>query len=256
MTVQAALPIPSWSVAVNPPPIQLWAVDVGFSPTGAWDREDLLAAFSEPTQLLSASSETLLRAFLLELTVHNQQVSTLPTAQELVSLVKRTAKRTKKQEAEISAQVSPMTVKGAVVAAGVGKLRPALNVLIDAVLEETRRPILYCKFRLNRVRAYQLLTQLAPLFLGLDFPMHPSFPSGHSTQAHLVANVLEDVFGVNGVKRAARKMAWHIGRNRELAGLHYPSDTKAGEVLARVLQTHLQGPRYAALCKNARSEYP
>ncbi len=91
-------------------------------------------------------------------------------------------------------------------------------------------------------------------------PRHPSFPSGHSTVAHLTALLLLSIdgiakrFGVFEVSRnvgskpaagdllantydvdnrsALLWLAWRIAKGRERLGLHYPSDSAAGRWLA------------------------
>ncbi|HEX4614630.1 MAG TPA: hypothetical protein VH230_01835, partial [Stellaceae bacterium] len=66
-------------------------------------------------------------------------------------------------------------------------------------------------------------------------PGHASYPSGHSTQAHLVALMLGEVMPERlvGPRRPLRLPAERIARNREVLGLHYPSDSKAGAKLAK-----------------------
>ena len=82
-------------------------------------------------------------------------------------------------------------------------------------------------------------------------PGHPAFPSGHATQSWLMAlsitYVLEEaeldetdgpVLGQN-----LRVLARRIARNREIAGLHYPSDSTAGRQLAQAV--------FAPLCRTS-----
>ena len=48
-----------------------------------------------------------------------------------------------------------------------------------------------------------------------------------------------------------------IGVNREVAGLHYPADTKAGISLSRqFVDLLLQDPEFQALLKKAQTEVP
>jgi hypothetical protein len=66
-------------------------------------------------------------------------------------------------------------------------------------------------------------------------PGHASYPSGHSTQAHLIAHCAGLVLptAVQTVLQTnLGALADRIGRNREIAGLHYPTDTAAGVTLA------------------------
>ena len=83
-------------------------------------------------------------------------------------------------------------------------------------------------------------SHLCPALLPpIPVPGHASYPSGHATQAHLMA-----LFAAEAMPAASKAdvafvlaaLARRIGRNREIAGLHFASDTKAGEVLAANIQ--------------------
>ena len=92
---------------------------------------------------------------------------------------------------------------------------------------------MYFKNLYNRPRPSQLCPALLP---PVEIPGHASFPSGHSTQAHLMALCMNDV--LNGLPQQNTMgddlwtLADCIARNREIAGLHYRSDTDAGVALA------------------------
>jgi hypothetical protein len=82
-------------------------------------------------------------------------------------------------------------------------------------------------------------SQLAPgLMPPIPVPGHPAYPSGHSTQAHLMAlcvkralpTAIRPALGI-----VIDELADRIARNREIAGLHFESDSKAGENLAQSL---------------------
>ncbi|HEU0218357.1 MAG TPA: hypothetical protein VFQ90_17010 [Stellaceae bacterium] len=98
----------------------------------------------------------------------------------------------------------------------------------------------------NRPRASRLSPSLLP---PIEVPGHASYPSAHSTQSHLVANLLADAMpdqanqatdstGATDIPHGPlQRMAERISRNREVLGLHYPSDSAAGKLLAD--QTYL-----------------
>jgi hypothetical protein len=73
----------------------------------------------------------------------------------------------------------------------------------------------------------------------IPVPGHPAYPSGHSTQAHLMALCVKDVLPTaalqNALGEVIDELADRIARNREIAGLHFESDSKAGENLAQSL---------------------
>jgi membrane-associated phospholipid phosphatase len=77
----------------------------------------------------------------------------------------------------------------------------------------------------------------------IPVPGHASFPSGHATQAYLMALFIERALASKGyavaVARQVKVLAVRIARNREIAGLHYPTDSVAGRRLAVSLRDTL-----------------
>jgi membrane-associated phospholipid phosphatase len=91
----------------------------------------------------------------------------------------------------------------------------------------------------DRVRPSQLVPALLP---PIPVPGHASYPSGHSTQAHLFARCATEILQATqgqGISLVLTRLADRIARNREIAGLHYPSDSAAGASLASSLFTIL-----------------
>ena len=94
------------------------------------------------------------------------------------------------------------------------------------------------KAKYMRPRPSQICPALLP---PIAVPGHASYPSGHSTQAHLMALCMGAVFdGLTAgqqpntmpMRRDLAALADRIARNREIAGLHYPSDSQAGVKIA------------------------
>ncbi|MEM9670441.1 MAG: phosphatase PAP2 family protein [Pseudomonadota bacterium] len=113
-------------------------------------------------------------------------------------------------------------------------------------------PIIHkAKLQFDRVRPSFADTLLDP---AIEVPGHPSFPSGHSTQATLIAEILS-------VLDASRREAFladaeRIAQNREIAGLHYHSDSIAGANLARNFLVFLhQTSWFAELLGRAKNEW-
>jgi membrane-associated phospholipid phosphatase len=98
--------------------------------------------------------------------------------------------------------------------------------------------VMYYKHKFNRPRPSQL---------------RPSFPSGHSTQSHLIAHFLERAIGI---KHPAYELLHPLGNriaiNREVMGLHYRSDSVAGEELAEKLDALTQKVAYNTSGANAK----
>jgi acid phosphatase (class A) len=84
------------------------------------------------------------------------------------------------------------------------------------------------KLTFNRARPQQICPALVPL---INSPSHASFPSAHSLESHMIALALAEVRP--GAERILTALADRIGRNREVAGVHYPSDTLAGRQIAK-----------------------
>ena len=80
----------------------------------------------------------------------------------------------------------------------------------------------------NRPRPSQLLMALMP---PIDPPGHAAYPSGHATEAYIISAMLKEVMPA-GAAEPLDRLAERVARNREVLGMHYPSDSEAGKVLA------------------------
>jgi membrane-associated phospholipid phosphatase len=126
------------------------------------------------------------------------------------------------------------------------KSAPATHLLVETAAYIGQYQVMWYKRHFHRARPSQFSPALLP---PIDVPGHASFPSGHATQSMLIALCLEQVmpaavstpFSVNAPDNPPppnpgisplQQMAARIARNREVLGLHYPSDSKAGRLLA------------------------
>lgn len=145
----------------------------------------------------------------------------------------------------------------AVVGSVVAPDRPHARAAVDAVLSNVVAPIFRLKRRFMRGRPAMCCSEpLNPMFPpgDPDHPAHPAYPSGHATQAYAVAFFYARLFPqlTDGLMTAAADIAW----NREIAGLHYPSDSLAGKLLASQLVDMLfEHPEFAALAEAAAAEF-
>ena len=96
-------------------------------------------------------------------------------------------------------------------------------------------PIIFkLKKKYNRVRPYYLEPCIKPT---APKPKHAAYPSGHSTQVHFIAAVLS--------KKYPRKTAGYyslanrVATNREVAGVHYVSDSKHGKIVGETIAKHV-----------------
>jgi hypothetical protein len=138
--------------------------------------------------------------------------------------------------------------------------RPATVYLCTVALRIASFQVMHYKSKYNRVRPSRLSPRLLP---PIEPPGHAAFPSGHATQARLIALCLEQVMPGAIIPAAPdqgplRQMADRIARNREVLGLHYRTDSAAGQRLANEtfnLMLALALPKVAHLIAVARTEW-
>ena len=122
-------------------------------------------------------------------------------------------------------------------------------------LKETEQDLNYFIFRdklkFSRVRPSTLSDQIEPV---IENPAHASYPSGHGAQSYYTALVLSDI---NPVKRDIYiKAAKEISHRREIAGIHFPTDTAAGYRLAEnVYEALMQKQEVKKLFLEAKKEF-
>jgi hypothetical protein len=132
---------------------------------------------------------------------------------------------------------------------------PCTNFLFQGAMRAAEFAAMYYKNLYQRPRPSQLWPELMP---PVQVPGHASFPSAHSTQAHTVAHVLRNVAAgvVLSVDDITNRLAQRIARGREVLGVHYPSDTVAGEQLSNEVVTRfLSCATVARLVIAARHEW-
>lgn len=132
---------------------------------------------------------------------------------------------------------------------------PCTNFLFQGAMKAAEFAAMYYKNLYQRPRPWQLWPELMP---PVQVPGHASFPSAHSTQTHTIAKVLQQVAAgvVPSVVDVTTRLAQRISRGREVLGLHYPSDSAAGEHLSQeVAATYMACPTVARLIVAARNEW-
>jgi acid phosphatase (class A) len=107
------------------------------------------------------------------------------------------------------------------------------------------------KMKFDRVRPSVLDETLDTV---IPVPHHPAYPSGHSTQMHFIAHVFNELDPAHRAYYFAR--AEQIAKNREIAGLHYPSDTEAGKLLAKqFFDILMRNEKFLTLLASAKEEW-
>jgi hypothetical protein len=153
------------------------------------------------------------------------------TRQDLADIKQKMSKLTPERTEEIRKQntfqgmIEDFSIKGTDLSRSSDglKLAYALHTDIDPI-------ILNLKAYFNRPRPYHLDKSIIPI---IDPPKHPSYPSGHSTQSHMIALWLCEKYPQR--RKFYRDVAERIGINREYAGVHYSEDTEYGKYVANYL---------------------
>jgi hypothetical protein len=90
-------------------------------------------------------------------------------------------------------------------------------------------------------------------------PNYAAFPSGHATLSMIAALVSASLLPMsqewNPLRMRLFQTAFQVGRNREIAGLHFPSDTENGIYLAFEIFGAFAGEDYHELRTRAMREY-
>jgi len=104
---------------------------------------------------------------------------------------------------------------------------PATVDIVNIALRVGQFAAMHFKYKYKRPRPSQMSPRIFPLIV---VPGHASYPSGHATEGTLLSLCLAEL--VPAAERPLKALAQRVAKNRELAGVHYPSDTRAGEKLA------------------------
>jgi membrane-associated phospholipid phosphatase len=178
----------------------------------------------------------------------------LVTQRELRTLHELATLRNEETMARIQAEITTDTLRFNNVAYGDlvnPVMRPETHRLFSVAHEDLRRHLMRAKDTFDRVRPSLLDPELTT---AIAVPGHPSYPSGHATETYFYALV----FGALDPAHAEqyRTDAYAIARNREIAGLHYPSDSVAGRMLATWYFTELEKlPWYQEQLARAKAEW-
>lgn len=112
---------------------------------------------------------------------------------------------------------------------------PVTAAFINEVTEDVNAVGALTKALHARPRPSQVDARVKPV---IALPTTASYPSGHSTRAYAWAAVLAEIFPEQRSELMARaeRAAW----GRVLAGVHYPSDTIGGRLLAEAVVAKLR----------------
>ena len=103
-----------------------------------------------------------------------------------------------------------------------------LGLFIFQLFHSSFPDIQALKFKFDRVRPLHFDKRIKPI---TETPGHASYPSGHSSSSFLISYLLSDI--LIGDNASVLCDAARIAVEREIAGLHYPSDSDAGQIWAK-----------------------
>ncbi len=127
---------------------------------------------------------------------------------------------------------------------------PAAVNLFNHVHDDAEIEVHLIKDKYKRQRPFVRDTSLKPC---IKLEPSLSYPSGHSTLAHIYAYVLSDLMPSHRKEFFFR--ADEAAMDRVIGGVHHPSDIRAGASLADQLHTAMvQSDRYQADLKKAQAE--
>ncbi|MDF1739632.1 MAG: phosphatase PAP2 family protein [Verrucomicrobiales bacterium] len=185
---------------------------------------------------------------------HPPENSSPRTKAELQYLLGLQSLRTADQESSIQKQikVAGMTLGtfGMGEIQAVGGNRPATKRMLAAAQRDMEMIVFQLKASFDRARPTHLTEAITP---SIPVPGHPAYPSGHATQAHLLAYLLMELAPDEAETLVEDAAA--IAKNREIAGVHYPSDSEAGQLLARqIVDGLLKNSDFVTLMEAAKRE--
>ena len=118
-------------------------------------------------------------------------------------------------------------------------LQPSRTPKTIELLDTAVRFAIFTEIRFKHAiaapRAIEYSSQIQPM---IQTPGHGSLPSGHSTQAFIIAVVLRALFKqppTSVYSQQVMRQAYRVAMNRTVAGVHFPVDSIAGHVLGTSL---------------------
>jgi hypothetical protein len=132
---------------------------------------------------------------------------------------------------EVLCQMGPQTAFWSTIV----YLQPARTPKTLELLDAAVRFAIFAEMRFKHAlavpRPIEYSSQVQPM---IPTPGHGSLPSGHSTQAFTIANVMAALFDTQPdpvFRQQLMRQAHRVAVNRTVAGVHFPVDSAAGHVL-------------------------
>jgi len=120
---------------------------------------------------------------------------------------------------------------------------PEEKQFVNKLAGDLFRVVIHFKEKYDRPRPWQMAEHF-----GIDYPeiftetgQSPSFPSGHATGAFFLAEIMARKYPK--FREKLFNYAEEVAENRMKGGVHYPSDIRAGKVLAKELLNFYKEPK-------------
>jgi hypothetical protein len=156
------------------------------------------------------------------------------------------------REEAIAAQAGDFTTYFADLLACSPASRPATWSLVLVGLQVGGLVVTRLKKKYMRARPAQVWPAISP---DIPTPPHPAYPSGHALQAYLIAECVSHV--APAMRSALFHLADQISDNREVAGVHWPSDADGSRrILGTVKKIVLSLENLQPILEAAREEWP
>lgn len=154
----------------------------------------------------------------------------------------------KLQDARTKAQEDDITRQGQ--RARLAAIQPVLKIfdlsydgdiearaLVGEIGQNVDYQVFKAKAKFGRGRPRKMCDALEPMFEPPDglHPAHGSYPSAHAATAHCWASLLGALFQDAAKAKKAVEAAEQVALNREIAGVHFCSDTEAGRALGEAI---------------------
>ncbi|MES2939389.1 MAG: hypothetical protein V4864_17005 [Pseudomonadota bacterium] len=150
--------------------------------------------------------------------------------------------------AEVLSQVVPQSAYWSAIAGLTPDRHRYTWELIGIGLRFTMLMVMRMKYHFNVARPSRRSAIIQPMILT---PGYTAYPCGHAAEASFVAEFLPLLAGdptlpggspgnrPDGMARQLNRLAHRVAENRVVAGLHFPVDSIAGQVLGTMLARHM-----------------
>lgn len=196
--------------------------------------------------------------------VHDQIESAHTIDQEIRILLYLAAAERPARIGEIIAQAEDARPYWAFLLGGNPVAIPFTWALVEIGMAVGQMTGMYFKKHYNRPRPSHYYPGL---ITPIPTPGHPSYPNNHALQSLLASRCVSLVFEQKnadgsfkstrpGLTEPLKALAIRVGQNREVAGVHFPSDREASKsICAAIMESLPDCPTFDMVLKEAKKEW-